>query len=76
MSRVREKALELAITALGYGMPVSDREELLRVAEVFAGWMDPPASERDLNPADGDDYPRLQPVAWGGPEAPSRPERY
>jgi len=70
MSRVREKALELAITALGYGMPVSDREELLRVAEVFRAWIDPPEEPRMA--LDEEEYPRMQGVEWGGPKIPDR----
>jgi hypothetical protein len=40
----------------------------LQVAEVFRAWIDPP----EPIAADGDDYPRLQPVAWGGPGIPDR----
>lgn len=63
MSRAREKALELAVSAIGFGMPVKDAHELLQVAEVFRAWIDLPEAPQEVEA----DYPRLQGVDWADP---------
>jgi hypothetical protein len=59
MDAARVKALEFALVAIQCGLPVNDPAGLLAVAEVFRAWIDPPRDK--VSPADGDDYPRLQP---------------
>lgn len=74
MNDARVKALELTLVAIQFGLPVKDADGLLAVAEIFRTYIDPP----EPIAADGDDYPRVQPVDWAdrGPGSTPIPDRY
>lgn len=60
MNAARVKALELTLVAIQFGLPVKDAGGLLEVAELFRAYIEPTT----VNPADGDDYERVQPAKW------------
>jgi hypothetical protein len=72
MNAARVKALELALLAVQFGVPIKDAEDLLNVADLLRNYIEPPV--QDLISADEGDYPRMQPSGFdaGSQTIPSR----
>lgn len=64
MDAARVKALELTLVAIQFGLPVKDAQSLLEVADLFRAYIEPSKRDDTVNPADGDDYPRMQPSGY------------